>query len=283
MIDDIPHVSVWDAAFDYAEAGISVFPLHHPIQRGNRLVCSCGNTECSSAAKHPMTANGLHGASAELTQVAKWEVMHPKANIGIVTGAISGVVVLDIDPRHGGDEALKALEREHGALPPTVRISTGGGGEHIFFRHPGGNVPNSAGRIGDGIDLRGDGGYVVAAPSQHISGRYYVVQGDGFHASKLADMPGWLLALSKKPIRTSSASAAEWLNLIRGVNAGGRHNALVRLAGKLFASKLDPRLVAELCLAWNDARCKPPLPFKEATAAIDGIAKLHLNQLKEGK
>ena len=89
---------------------------------------------------------------------------------------------------------LQRLEGDHGLLPSTWRFLTGGGGEHILFRHPGSTIPNSAGKIGPGVDVRGDGGYIVAPPSEHISGRLYAISVD-HHPDEvaLADPPLWLL------------------------------------------------------------------------------------------
>lgn len=85
------------------------------------------------------------------------------------------MVVLDIDPRHGGDDALAELEARHGKLPDTPRVLTGGGGSHIYFRHPGKiSIPNSVSKIAPGIDVRGDGGYVIAPPSVHPNGNRYL-------------------------------------------------------------------------------------------------------------
>jgi hypothetical protein len=93
-------------------------------------------------------------------------------NIGIVTGAASGIVVIDVDA--GGEETLARLEREHGPLPPTVMARTGGGGRHIYFRHPGVPVKNDVKkRLAPGVDIRGDDGFVVAPPSLHKSGNLY--------------------------------------------------------------------------------------------------------------
>ncbi len=106
-----------------------------------------------------------------------WFRTWPDAGIGVVTGAISGLVVIDVDLRHGGDASLGSLEREHGPVPMTVECRTGGGGRHLYFAHPGGVVCNKVG-VAAGIDLRGDGGYVVAPPSVHSSGvRYEWVEG----------------------------------------------------------------------------------------------------------
>jgi hypothetical protein len=99
--------------------------------------------------------------------------MWPDANVAIATGMESGIFVLDIDPRHGGDKSLEMLENQYGSLPATLKSKTGNGGWHLFFRHPGTPIPNLISKIGSGLDIRGDGGYVVAPPSLHQSGAYY--------------------------------------------------------------------------------------------------------------
>ena len=157
-------------AVRYVQAGLAVLPLHRPVAYKRTYRCSCDRQDCPSPAKHPfgrLVPNGLRDASSEPEIVASW-FQQSRLNLGIATGAVSGIIVLDIDPRHDGDETLATLEQEHGPLPPTWRFLTGGGGEHILFRHPGAPVPNSAGKVGPGIDVRGDGGYIVAPPSQHI-------------------------------------------------------------------------------------------------------------------
>lgn len=104
--------------------------------------------------------------------VVEWFRRWPDANIGIVTGEISNLIVLDIDPKHGGDAALGRLEQRFGPLSATVEAVTGGDGRHLYFAHPGGLTRNRAG-LAQGIDLRGDGGYIVAPPSIHPTGRPY--------------------------------------------------------------------------------------------------------------
>src|SRR5437764_142094 len=90
-----------------------------------------------------------------------WSRRWPDAGIGVVTGAISGLVVLDVDVRHGGNVSVEDLEREHGRVPMTVECRTGGAGRHLYFAHPGGLIRNKVG-LAAGVDRRGDGGYVVA-------------------------------------------------------------------------------------------------------------------------
>jgi len=121
-----------------------------------------------------------------------WFRRSPDYNVSIVTGALSGLVVMDVDPRHGGKKSLRMLEREHGSLPPTVESITGGGGSHFYFAHPGGQVHNRT-NIEPGIDLRGDGGCIVAPPSVHPSGkRYRWVKGRAPGEVELALLPDWL-------------------------------------------------------------------------------------------
>jgi hypothetical protein len=116
-----------------------------------------------------------------------------KPNIGIITGAESGIVVLDVDPRHSGDKTLADLEAKFGALPKTWRFFTGGGGLHILFRHPGGYVQSKPGAVGPGLDCKADGGFIVAPPSLHESGRHYAI--DPTHHPddvQIASSPDWL-------------------------------------------------------------------------------------------
>jgi putative DNA primase/helicase len=186
---------------------------------------------------------------------------------------------------------LAKLEAEHGALPPTWRFLTGGGGEHILFRHPGGMMKNSAGSIGQGIDVRGDGGYIVAPPSVHIGGRAYAISVD-HHPDDipLADGPSWLLSLIAAP----SAPAAirgrlkigreptDWRAQLGGtISEGERNMALARTAGLLLGRRVDPHVCLDLMLAFNAASCKPPLPGEEVVAIIASIARREFATRKE--
>src|SRR2546428_410395 len=118
---------VHEAAIRYAKRGWRVLPLHSTMESG---ACSCGKLGCPSVGKHPRTANGLFDATTELVAISRWFGRWPDANVGVLAGAESGLLVLDVDLRHGGDESLAELEREHGPLPDTVQAHTGGGGRH---------------------------------------------------------------------------------------------------------------------------------------------------------
>lgn len=142
------------AALDYAARGIPVFPV-----RQN---------------KAPYTPRGFKDATCDEAAIREWWRKWPDAGIGIPTGVASGWLVLDIDPRHGGDVSLDRLKSEHGALPQTVESLTGGGGRHLLFRHPGGTIKSTTGALAPGVDVKADGGYIVAPPSLHDeTGRRY--------------------------------------------------------------------------------------------------------------
>ena len=122
--------------------------------------------------KHPRTRNGLKAATTDVGKIQSWWKAHPDANIGILTGAESGLVVIDVDLAHGGVESMQSLAERLGNLPPHPMVQTGGGGFHAFFRHPGRPVKSRIG-IADGVDIRADGAYVVGPYSVHISRNVY--------------------------------------------------------------------------------------------------------------
>ena len=170
----LPHALAW------ARHGHGVFPLWWPVTHNGQTVCCCGRLCGKQAAKHPYALRGFapHGhrdATLQPGIIKLWFGLRvPEANLAVSTEKL---VVVDVDPRDGGGESLRALEREHGELPLTWRTLTGGGGEHIIFAAPNGvAVGNVVAKqmtdppLGPGIDVRARGGYIVAPPSRHISG-----------------------------------------------------------------------------------------------------------------
>lgn len=164
-------MSLPGSALTYAERGWRVFPLHG-IVNGR---CTCGRLNCGSAGKHPLVRRGLHEATTDKTQIETWWRRWRNANVGLVTGEASGIVVVDIDlPR-----AFESLDTIFHKLPRTLTGLTGGGGVHLIYRCSEDTLGNSAGRLPGidgnlpGIDLRSNGGYIVAPPSIHRSGRSY--------------------------------------------------------------------------------------------------------------
>jgi hypothetical protein len=122
---------------------------------------------CEPAAKRPLTRNGHWDATTDPHAIGRWWRRWPSANVGVPTGKMSGVVVLDVDVDDGGLESLAKLERAGAPAPTTAKARTGGGGIHIFFRNSTDTqIRNSAGLLGPGLDVRGEGGYVVVPPSR---------------------------------------------------------------------------------------------------------------------
>ncbi len=215
-------------------------------------------------------------------EMEAWERRWPDANVGIVTGRVSGLVVLDIDPQHGGTETIAQMERSHGVLPASVEVITGGGGRHIYFGHPGRRVANRAG-IGPGIDLRGDGGLVVAPPSLHPSGRRYAWrQGFDPESLLLAAVPPWLLEAVDHGAPRRGHPMPYWRALLAtGVAEGERNSAIASLAGHLLHYGIDPVAATELLLCWNQVRCRPPLEPEEVVRTVESIRRTQHRYVSE--
>ena len=181
-------------ALKYAKLGLDVIPLH-AIADGH---CSCGSgVDCQRSGKHPRTSNGVKDATTGRRTIKAWWNRWPEANIGIATGRSSGIFVIDIDG-DVGKASLERLQAEQGRLPKTVTVRTGKG-RHYYFRCNGARVGNYVGKLGEGIDVRGDGGYVVAAGSIHVSGaEYRFVDQRGLDDIEVASAPEWLLGLVRK-------------------------------------------------------------------------------------
>ena len=160
--------------------------------------------------KSPLTAHGFKDATTDASIITAWWRDHPDALIGMPTGTASGVFVLDVDMKNGhdGEAALQELVARHGPLPDTVEAFTPSGGRHIYFRLPReAQIRSSAGKLGDGLDIRGEGGYVILPPS-----------GQNGHA--------YAWELSSDPDEVRAAPAPEWLlELVAAPPAGPRQEA----------------------------------------------------------
>jgi hypothetical protein len=152
----------------YRSIGWVPIPIHD-VSTGS---CSCRlNLGCTSLGKHPrVTREAAKQANEETWR--SWLADWPNMNIGILTGAESGIFVIDIDPRHGGDDSIQELVTKFGKLPRTLTASTGGGGRHFVYQIPSTEtVKSSANVIANGVDVRGEGGIIVVEPSK-TSGDY---------------------------------------------------------------------------------------------------------------
>jgi putative DNA primase/helicase len=244
-------------ALRYVRQGWSVVPMHTVID--GKCSCSRGD-ECPRKGKHPRTLNGVHDATTRGDLVKKCWRQWANANIGIAAGEDSGVIVLDIDPRNGGDDTFDRCVAELGALPETVSADTGGGGRHLFFKHPAIRVRNdSQGKLlGAGIDVLSDGKIAIVAPSRHASGKRYAWQAGKEPGNiAIAQLPTpWLKRLTgnarhEQPTATSSTSEQQ-------ITEGGRNKHLISVAGALQRIGASRKAISAALKAENLTKCSPP-------------------------
>ncbi|MDR7239651.1 bifunctional DNA primase/polymerase [Neobacillus drentensis] len=268
------------AALAYAsKLNWAVFPLHTP----NNKYCSCKNPNCQSPGKHPRTKNGLKAATTNLALIDEWWKRWPDANIGVATGKDSGFVVLDVDPRHGGQNSLELLINQYGPLPNTIEAITGGYGCHILFKNPG-QVRNRT-NILPGLDVRGEGGYIVVAPSLHACGKRYEWELSSKQLKvTLSDLPEWLLRMIAEPVKDKPVRKPDnyWVNIIQGVGEGERNMSAASLAGYLLGHGIAAPMAYELMLLWND-RNDPPESIEVIETTFNSILKRDLKRLKGGE
>lgn len=194
-------LSLLEAACEYASDGFLVLPLNYPNLRNE---CSCGALSCRSIGKHPLTGNGVNDASADLGIVQGWWERWPNANIGLATGIVSGLVVVDIDDT----TAFESLGIE-GIETLTCQTGRGNGAGHLYFRPPVQLITSKT--LIKGVDIKGEKGYVVAPPSWHISGERYEFAGtDVLSYESLSEVPPDLLRTilqqQTKPVTQRSRS-----------------------------------------------------------------------------
>lgn len=279
-----PVVPLLAHALRYAKQGFYVFPTHNPSSGK----CSCGlplgPSQGQCTAKHPRVPHWPEQATRSPEQVAAWWAAWPDAGIGIVTGK-SGFFAVDLDvsnSKHGGSEWATLLNTYGSAGDPQV-ITTGSGGSHLLYRYVEGITNSRGGLRASAIDVRGAGGYIIAPPSMHWTGKRYLGEID---ARSIRDAPPWLVELLRKPCLPSAkavklhgghalsradleafiehkrgyADAGQVVEAAQAILAdrlwapyGRRHTTMVALLGALrtfvldrFGSPVDPESVADL-------------------------------------
>lgn len=277
-----------------AAKNMPIFPVHGIVDGR----CSCQRSNCSSPGKHPIPYNGLKSATSNHAQVRQWWTQNPSANIGLVTGKVSGLVVVDIDPRNGGDESFFDLEKQYGPFPRTKEVLTGGGGQHLYFRYPSVGMACKSGKTGlfRGIDIKGDGGYVLVPPSLHVSGKHYEWEVASYE-QELAELPEWFLNLLLGCGLPSSdkhgkcvngdrveyrARHTEWSGFLKQpFPEGQRNTSLTQIAGYFLAKRIDGYLALDICHSINQTVCKPPLPEQEVIRIVNSIARQESQKMME--
>ncbi len=242
-----------EAALSYQKRGWSVFPINSRTRAG--LV----------------EWKPYQETLADETQIKQWWKKYPYAAIALATGKISNLIVLDVDI----EEGKKYIKDKDIAPTPCVKTKRG---EHYYFKHPGFPVQNFVKR--KGLDLRGDGGYVVLPPSKHPSGlRYEWILSP---EEELAHPPGWLLELITKKEPGKKLPETELSKLLDGVITGKRHDTATRLAGHYIGKGLASNEVIKLLKLWNDKN-KPPLPENELTRMVEDFSLARKKKEKEKK
>ncbi len=256
-------------ALRYAKSGFLVFPLH-AVKDGK---CTCAKSDCTSPAKHPRTIQGLKQASRDLDFVKNLFgcFTYASANIGIRTGKESNLVVVDIDAAKGGsiEELYDFVPKE--ILEKTLWIKTGGG-VHLYFAYPpNAEIRNSTNKLGNKIDVRGEGGYVVAPPSTHITGKTYEFLNDNRIMPLPPEFIERLNRIEPKAKKNETLESESYLN-------GSRNDSLARVAGKLRHAGLSKSELETSLLKINSERCKPALAEKEVLRIAWSIARYDVGQ-----
>lgn len=217
--------------------------------------------------KRPYTQNWLQYTKqkANFNMVNEWFTHLSGAGVGVVTGRVSDLVVLDVE--NYCETPINELLSKY----PTNLISkTGSGGYHLFYRYPP-NKGRVANRVGlfNGIDLRADGGFIVLPPTLHPSGNKYEWVQEG--------IPG-LFPNELLDVQAVSSNQEMWIQeILRGVAEGGRNDACARLCGYFFKKGIAEDIVGAILNEWNEKN-DPPLPQSEIQTTINSIKRNHIGK-----
>jgi hypothetical protein len=225
----------------------------------------------SPGTKKPLKgSNGFKDATTDPEQIRGWWKKTPNANIGVATGA-SRLIVIDGDVKHGDDpvDSLLQLKNGHNFLPETLRSATTSDGWHLYFRAPEGiEIRNSVGELGPGLDVRGEGGYVVAPPSVVDGKSYRWINGID---EPVAQLPDWLIeAIGESSGKGGTAPAAvnDAGHPLGGVPEGGRDEALFKYACSL-QSRGMPKPEAMVLIERAATNCDPPFDLAVARSKVE--------------
>jgi hypothetical protein len=259
-------ISLSDAAVRYSQLGLRVIPVHGI--KGTK--CTCGVRSCSSPGKHPRIRWGAAQMSED--DLRSWWEKFPESNVGIVTGRVSGIAVIDID----GEKGLASLEKA-GFLfkdfPPTPTVRTGGRGFHLIYKMPEDLSVKTRAGIYQNVDIRGEGGLIVAPPSLHASGRIYSwIEGKSLEDIEIADFD-FAAFLPHQAEPEVPEKGGRWFEeYLKGVSEGARDAAATRLSGRYVSLGLSEEEALFLLRAWN-MRNSPPLPSNELAKCYHSIVR----------
>jgi hypothetical protein len=249
-------------ALSYAKRGWRVFPCFEATAAGK---CACPNGACEDIGKHPRISKWPDRATTNAGTIRAWWKKWPTANIAITTGKGSDLIVIDVDGPIG-EEALAALGVELGPLPETLKIQTGRpGGVQLYFLSPDHEIKSRNGELGDHLDVKAEGGYAIAPPSLHETGRRYRL----LNALKPSALPSeWvdrLVALGKSTVASTIFEEK--------IPESTRNEKLISLAGSMRRRGMGEEEILAGITATNRLRCDPPLPATEVEAIARSAAK----------
>jgi hypothetical protein len=243
-----------EAALKYAQMGLSIIPT--------------GANKKSHIKWEP-----YQNRCATVEELNDWWLTWPDANPALVTGRLSGIVALDLDKKH--NRTPKEFD-----LPPTAHAKSGSGGDHFFFKHPSGVFVKSASAIsGEGVDSRGDGGYILLEPSTNEKGGKYKWVVPLKSKDDLAEMPEWF-----KKLTTGSKNDKKWRSGKDGVREGARNETAASMAGKIISSTATELLESigwGQFKVWNNENT-PPISEKELRCVWESIKKANARDEQDG-
>ena len=184
----------------------------------------------------------------------------------MATGGEAGLFALDVDPRKGDAKSLAYLEAQHGKLPETRTANTGGGGVHHLFKYPDFPVKNSTGDLALGLDIKGEGGAIVVAPSLHASGKRYSWR----NSAPIANAPEWFLRLLREA-QKSRANGSAAIGV--AISEGRRNDTLTSLAGSMRRRGMGAEEIEAALLVTNNKRCDPPLAEDEVRKIASSVCR----------
>ena len=276
-----------EVALRYALNGWPVVPLWAPDCKVQKLKdgtypCTCAaGVECPSSGKHPRTPNGVHSATTHLDEIRDWSAKYPDFNVGIACGKVSGLVVIDVDPRNGGVEALDKLggvpgypiEDYYGGTLSGIQVATGSGGSHFYCEYDEKILTEH--KPAAGIDVQSDGLLVVAPPSVHKSGKRYMwVEAPtvyGLVAINISSVSKWAERheSSRELLKKEATDSVETQGYIP---EGMRNDRLTSMGGYLRDKGLDAKGIRVCLNEYNRQRCDPPLSEKEVRGIANSVA-----------
>ncbi len=278
--------------------GLPVFPLHNSTLRNGEARCSCRDwKECNKPAKHPRTRFGHTEATTNERTINDWWNKYPDANIGMLTGVQTGILVLDVDLIHGGEQSLEYLQEDYKILlkdnfiPLTATLTTftGSGGRHLYFKFPTDlrDITGSASEIGEGLDIRANGNYIIAPPSKHISGQRYSWFGVN---TPIEDAPDWLIyeiikvgkresskSETSKPDNSTVSNYSKSV-LTERISEGKRYDYLFRKVCGLVNSYNKEDMLRH-AFQINASSFETELPEKEIVRLVNDVCKRYGNSL----